>query len=368
MTQGGSVCVRLNDENGPYFSVGKGLRQGDPLSPLLFNLVVDVFTKMLTKAANQGIISGLLTDLFEGGIVSLQYADDTILFLQNDLLQAAHFKWILACFEKLSGMKINYNKSDFLTLGISEEDKLALARCFCCNIGSFPIKYLGVPLHFNKLKREDIQPIVNKLMNRVAGWKGKLLSSAGKLILLRSCLSSIPIYLLSVIKFPKWAIENINSHMANFLWSDQDGKQKYHLSNFQSLTQRKEFGGWGILDLGCLNMCLLAAWINRYHLGDHPIWKSIIDHKYDTTEPNVFCCPEKGASPFWKGVLWASKAAKLGVSWKVGNGKTIRFWEDHWFGNCSLAIQFWDLYVLAEQTNKCIADLWDGRQLLISFR
>ena len=232
MTQGGSVCVRLNDENGSYFFVGKGLRQGDPLSPLLFNLVVDVFTKMLTKAANQGIISGLLTDLFEGGIVSLQYADDTIIFLQNDLLQAAHFKWILACFEKLSGMKINYNKSDFLTLGISEEDKLALARCFCCNIGSFPIKYLGVPLHFNKLKRKDIQPIVNKLMNRVAGWKGKLLSSAGKLILLRSCLSSIPIYLLSVIKFPKWAIENINSHMANFLWSDQDGKQKYHLSNF----------------------------------------------------------------------------------------------------------------------------------------
>ena len=163
---------------------------------------------------------------------SLQYADDTILFLQNDLLQAAHFKWILACFEKLSGMKINYNKSDLLTLGISEEDKRALARCFCCNIGSFPIKYLGVPLHFNKLKREDIQPIVDKLMNRVAGWKGKLLSSAGKLILLRSCLSSIPIYLLSVIKFPKWAIENINSHMANFLWSDQDGKQKYHLSNF----------------------------------------------------------------------------------------------------------------------------------------
>ena len=224
--------MRLNDENGPYFSVGKGLRQGDPLSLLLFNLVVDVFTKILTKAANQGIISGLLTDLFEGGIVSLQYADDTILFLQNDLLQAAHFKWILACFEKLSGMKINYNKSDLLTLGISEEDKLALARCFCCNIGSFPIKYLGVPLHFNKLKREDIQPIVNKLMNRVAGWKGKLLSSAGKLTLLGSCLSSIPIYLLYVIKFPKWAIENINSHMANFLWSDQNGKQKYHLSNF----------------------------------------------------------------------------------------------------------------------------------------
>ena len=161
--------MRLNDENGPYFTVGKGLRQGDPLSPLLFNLVVDVFTKMLCKAANQGIIGGLLTDLDVGGIVSLQYADDTILFLQNDLLQAFHFKWLLACFKKLSGMRINYNKSDLITLGISEEDKLALARCFCCNIGDFPIKYLGVPLHFNKLKREDIQPVEDKLMNRVAG-------------------------------------------------------------------------------------------------------------------------------------------------------------------------------------------------------
>ena len=72
LTRGGSVCVRLNDVNGPYFTVGKGLRQGDPLPPLLFNLVVDVFTKMLTKACTQGLISGLLTNVVEGGIVSLQ--------------------------------------------------------------------------------------------------------------------------------------------------------------------------------------------------------------------------------------------------------------------------------------------------------
>jgi len=148
LTQGGSVCVRLNDENGPYFSVGKGLRQGDPLSPLFFNLVVDVFTKMLIRAANHGIIRGLLPSMCDGGIVSLQYADDAILFLQNDLTQACHFKWSLACFENLSGMKINYNKSDLLTMNLTEDENSALARLFCCNIGCFPIKYLGVPLHF----------------------------------------------------------------------------------------------------------------------------------------------------------------------------------------------------------------------------
>lgn len=84
LTRGGSVCVRLNDENSPYFTVGKGLRRGILCPPPLhFNLVVDVFTKMLSKAANQGLIEGFLSEMLAGGIVSLQYADDTILFSQK---------------------------------------------------------------------------------------------------------------------------------------------------------------------------------------------------------------------------------------------------------------------------------------------
>jgi len=96
-------------------------------------------------------------------------------------------------------------------------------------------------------------------------------------------------------------------------------------------------------------MSLLASWINRYQLSDNVIWKKIIDYKYKTKAPNIFCCPDIGASLFWKGVLWASKAVQLGAKWKFGDGKSIRFWEDHWFGTCNLTIQFWDLYVLADQ-------------------
>ena len=129
---------------------------------------------------------------------------------------------------------------------------------------------------------------MDKLLKRISGWKGRLLSSAGRLTLLKSCLASIPIYLLSVIKFPKWAIENINSQMANFLWNDQEGNHRYHLSNWQSIAQKKEYGGWGILDLVCLNMSLLSSWINRYHLSDNMIWKQIIDYKYRTKQPNLF--------------------------------------------------------------------------------
>jgi hypothetical protein len=68
LVKGGSISIRLNDETSSYFKPGKGLREGDPLSPLLFNLVVDVFTRMLSKVANKGYITGLLSSLHPGGV------------------------------------------------------------------------------------------------------------------------------------------------------------------------------------------------------------------------------------------------------------------------------------------------------------
>lgn len=84
--------MRINDENSGYFRTGKGLRKGDPLSPLLFNIGADVFTKMISKAADEGLIKGLLTDFSPEGIISLQYADDTILFLEDNIEYARNLK------------------------------------------------------------------------------------------------------------------------------------------------------------------------------------------------------------------------------------------------------------------------------------
>lgn len=118
------------------------------------------------------------------------------------------------------------------------------AKIFCCKTGEFPLKYLGVPLHYTKLRREDLQPIVDKIMKRIAGWKGRLLSYAGHLTLLKACLASIPIYLMSIIKFPRWAIDVINSHMARFLWNNSEEKHIYHLAHWQLVAQKKELGGF----------------------------------------------------------------------------------------------------------------------------
>jgi hypothetical protein len=96
-------------------------------------------------------------------------------------------------------------------MNLEEEEIHDYARIFCCKIGSFPFKYLGVPLYFEKLRREDLQPIVDKVMKRITGWKGRLLSYGARLTLLKACLANIPIYLMSIIKFPNWAIKAINT-------------------------------------------------------------------------------------------------------------------------------------------------------------
>jgi hypothetical protein len=156
-------------------------------------------------------------DLIPGGVVSLQYAYDTLLFLSHNTRQAYHLKWLLVYFEKIFGVKINYHKSDLTPINLEEDESHFYAQIFCCKIGQFPFTYLGVPLHYEKLRREDIQPIVDKIMRRIASWKGKLLSYGARLTLLRICLASIPIYLMSIVKFPKWAIKALNSQMAIFL-------------------------------------------------------------------------------------------------------------------------------------------------------
>ena len=161
-----------------FFLTGKGHRQGDPISPLLFNLVVDALTRMLIKAANQDMIAGLCPEVCPGGIICLQYADDTILFLDKNLQHASNLKMVLNCFEQVSGMRINYSKSELIPINMDKEETASFIQPLGCAEGVFPIKYLGIPLHYDKLRREDIQPLIDKILERIAGWRGKLLSSS----------------------------------------------------------------------------------------------------------------------------------------------------------------------------------------------
>ena len=109
-------------------------------------------------------------------------------------------------------------------------------------------------------------------------------------------------YLLSVIKFPKWAIRALNSQMSHFLWDDEEDKRKFHLAHWDLVSMKQEFGGLGVPNLRDFNLCLLASWIKRYHLDSNKIWRKIVDYKYDLS-PNILWAVPAACSPFWKGII-----------------------------------------------------------------
>lgn len=323
---------------------------------------------MLIKASSHDLIRGLCSDLIPGGVICLQYADDTILFMDEDETKAANLKRILTCFEKVSGMRINYAKSELIPLGVGEDELTPFVNIFGCTVGTFPIKYLGIPLHYDKLRREDIQPLIDKILKRMAGWRGKLLSYSARLTLIKACLASIPVYLLSFFKFPKWALDLINSQLAHCLWSDFEGNRKLHLANWHLVCMKKEHGGLGVPNIRDLNLCLLGSWVKRYAQDEGKIWKTIIDKKYIRNAPNIFASRPQAPSKFWQGVMWAARALKFGYRWAVGNGRKTRFWEDIWFGTSPLSVQFWPLYSICHQQCVTVSDVWDGSNIKLTFR
>jgi hypothetical protein len=110
--------------------------------------------------------------------------------------------------------------------------------------------------------------LTGSIIYTLVSWRCRLLNHAAKLELVRSVLASIPLYLVSVIKFPKWAITLINSQMAHCLWDNYECHYRYHLANWGLVSQKKEYGGLGIPNLAEMNMCLLASWVKRYHIDD----------------------------------------------------------------------------------------------------
>ncbi|KAJ1267594.1 hypothetical protein BS78_07G068500, partial [Paspalum vaginatum] len=112
----------------------------------------------------------------------------------------------------------------------------------------------------------------------------------------------------------------------------------------------------------------LGSWVKRYISGDNKLWKDLIDFKYNTNDPNIFSTRVTGASNFFKGFMYATSAAKMGFRWKIGDGKKVKFWEDNWLESSSVAIQYWNLYILVNEKSSSVADLWDGEILKCTFR
>jgi hypothetical protein len=160
LVSGGQTAISINGETGPYFRNKRGVRQGDLISPLLFNFVADALDAILTRARVAGHIQGVVPHLIPGGVSHLYYADDTMILLQNTKLGLINLKFLLLCFELLSGLKTNFHKSEVIVMGVETEEQARVARLLNCKQAKFPFTYLGFTISDHKLSIADNEPLV----------------------------------------------------------------------------------------------------------------------------------------------------------------------------------------------------------------
>jgi hypothetical protein len=119
LVSGGQTTILIIGEIGPYFRNKRGVHQGDPISSFLFDFIADALSAMLDAANRAGHIKGVVPHLIQWGVSHLQYTDDTILLLELDDNSIANLKFLLIAFEILSGLKINFLKSEVIIMGVS---------------------------------------------------------------------------------------------------------------------------------------------------------------------------------------------------------------------------------------------------------
>jgi hypothetical protein len=211
-----STQVLLNGSLGEKIQHQRGLRKGDPLSPMLFILVMDVLCPLAKKAVDEQLLQPLARRALQHKI-SL-YADDVVIFLRPSASDIEITLDILQLFGSACGLTTNLQKSSVLAIRCNEEDKATLQEALPCQLSDFPCKYLGVPLSPHKLTKEQVPPIIDKIVDRLTSWKADLLTKAGRMVLVRFVLTSILIYIIMAIDLPPWALKAIDKIRRCFLW------------------------------------------------------------------------------------------------------------------------------------------------------
>lgn len=165
---------------------------------MLFNIVADALSAMLTRASEAGLIQGVVPHLIDGGLTHLQYADNTVIFLEFFVQSLQNIRLILTCYEAMSGMKINFDKSEVYTVGLEDSDQQRVVEILNCKLCSFPMIYLGMPVSSSKITKNQLIYVTDKTGKRLSMWQCDYLSSGGKATLIDSSLCSIPMYTMGV--------------------------------------------------------------------------------------------------------------------------------------------------------------------------
>jgi hypothetical protein len=240
-----TTSVLLNGVPGKNINCQRGVRQGDPLSPLLFVLAADLLQSIINKAHQQGLLQLPIPSKDEAGFPIIQYADDTILIMKASQKELLCLKALLETFAQSMGLRVNFAKSCMVPLNMSPQKAKLLAGVIGCSIQGMPFTYLGLPMGTTKSKVVHFAPLMN-IVERQLTSMCSLLTQAGKLQLVNSDLSSLPTYSMCSVAVPVAVLENVDRARRHGMWRNLIQMPRVnHWWHGESVQGQKGRVGWG---------------------------------------------------------------------------------------------------------------------------
>ncbi|EEC79287.1 hypothetical protein OsI_20089 [Oryza sativa Indica Group] len=179
--------IKINGEHSDQIYPQRGLRQGDPLSPYLFIICAEGLSALLQKAQADGKIEGIKVCRDTPRINHLFFADDSLVLMRAGQNDAQELRRVLNIYEVASGQVINKDKSSVLfSPNTLQSDRMEVRSALCINQEAKNERYLGLPVSIGKSRRKAFEYIKRKVWLRIQGWQEKLLSKAGKEILVKA--------------------------------------------------------------------------------------------------------------------------------------------------------------------------------------
>ncbi|RVX05136.1 LINE-1 retrotransposable element ORF2 protein [Vitis vinifera] len=324
-----SFAVLVNGNAKGWVKASRGLRQGDPLSPFLFTIVADVLSRMLLKAEERNVLEGFKVGRNRTRVSHLQFADDTIFFSSSREEDMMTLKNVLLVFGHISGLKVNLDKSNIYGINLEQNHLSRLAEMLDCKASGWPILYLGLPLGGNPKTSGFWDPVIERISRRLDGWQKAYLSFGGRITLIQSCLTHMPCYFLSLFKIPASVAAKIERMQRDFLWSGVGEGKRDHLVN------------WDV----CVILSIYGSHSNGWDVNNIVRWS----HR----------CP-------WKAIALVYQEFSKFTRFVVGNGDRIRFWDDLWWGEQPLGVQYPRLLRVVTDKNAPISSILDKRSWSLS--
>ncbi|XP_058757247.1 uncharacterized protein LOC131630489 [Vicia villosa] len=230
-----------------------GVRQGDPLSPLLFCLAEDVLSRGLTELVSNNKLNLIQANRNCCVPSHTFFADDIMIFYRGDIKSLNSISSLLKDYDINSGQICNSSKSIIHAGGLSLARHCRLAEIVGFTIAYPPFVYLGFPIFVGKPKAIHFLSLAGKIRMKVASWKAKLLSMAGRVLLVKTIIQSMMVHNIAIYDWPSSVIKSIEASSRNFIWSENVDQNKLVIVSWKKCCSKTTEGGLGIISLNHYN-------------------------------------------------------------------------------------------------------------------